>query len=184
MKLSTSFVSALLVSGATAFAPKSFVPKQSHVVLSDDKVPFFGSAAPTPQPASEEASEEESEQEEIERMVKEEMKKTRKISNLRNSKGVDYAPWMNISEDDEKKIRQLMAEKAAARRRRQEQEQSVSGALLMDSQAQELSGVGLKFKIVGEDVELEWATSREANTEGFLVKRRPARTEEFETIAS
>ena len=54
----------------------------------------------------------------------------------------------------------------------------------MDSQAQELSGVGLNFKIVGEDVELEWATSREANTKGFLVKRRPAKTDKFETIAS
>lgn len=181
MKLSISLVSALLVSGVNAFAPKSFASTQSNVALFDNKVPFFGSSAASSQPAQEE---EESEQEEIERMVQEEMRKTKKISNLRNSKGVDYAPWMNISEDDEKKIRQLMAEKAAARRRRQEQERSVSGALLMDSQAQELSGVGLNYKIVGEDVELEWATSREANTEGFLVKRRPAKTEEFEVIAS
>lgn len=126
----------------------------------------------------------ETEQEEIERMVQAEMRKTKKISNLRNAKGVDYAPWMNISEEDEKKIRSIMAEKAAVRRKRQEQERSVSGALLMDSQAQELSGVGLSFKIIGEDVELSWATSREANTKGFVVKRRPAKTEQFQTIAS
>ena len=50
--------------------------------------------------------------------------------------------------------------------------------------AQELSGVGLNYKIIGEDVELEWATSREANTEGFVVKRRPAKTEDFEVLAS
>lgn len=159
----------------------SFVPKHTNAALSGNKVPFFGNAAPAPQPAKEE---EESVEDEIERMVQEEMTKTKKISNLRNSKGVDYAPWMNISEDDEKKIRTLMAEKAAARRKRQEQERSVSGALLMDSQAQELSGVGLNFKIVGDAVELEWATGRESNTEGFLVKRRPAKTEDFEVIAS
>jgi hypothetical protein len=150
------------------------------VALFDSKTPFFGS----PQASKSEPSQEESEQEEIERMVQEEMKKTRKISNLRNAKGVDYAPWMNISEDDEKKIRQIMAEKAAARRKRQEQERSVTGALLMDSQAQELSGVGLNYKIIGEDVELSWATSREANTEGFVLKRRPAKTENFEVLAS
>jgi hypothetical protein len=126
---------------------------------------------------------EESEAEEIERLVQEELRKTKRMSNLRNAKGVDYAPWMNISEEDEKKIRQIMAEKAAARRKRQEQEQSVSGALLMDSQAQELSGVGLSYKIVGEDVQLEWATSRESNTKSFLVKRRAAKTETFQVLA-
>jgi hypothetical protein len=129
------------------------------------------------------AVKEESEAEEIERLVQEEMKKTKRMSNLRNAKGVDYAPWMNISEEDEKKIRQIVAEKAAARRKRQAQEQSVSGALLMDSQAQELSGVGLSFKIVGEDVQLQWATSRESNTKSFLVKRRPAKTDGFQVIA-
>lgn len=180
MKLSV-VVSALLLSGASAFAPQSYA-KQSNVALFDNKTPFFGSPKASPKAA--EKTPEEEEQEEIERMVQEEMKKTRKISNLRNSKGVDYAPWMNISEEDEKKIRQIMAEKAAARRRRQEQERSVSGALLMDSQAQELSGVGLKSKIIGEDVELTWATSRESNTKGFILKRRPAKTEEFEVIAS
>jgi len=121
--------------------------------------------------------------EEFERLVQEEMKKTKRMSNLRNAKGVDYAPWMNISEEDEKKIRTIMAEKASARRKRQEQERTVSGALLMDSQAQELSGVGLRSKVIGQDVELTWATSREANTEGFVLKRRAAKTEEFEVLA-
>lgn len=117
-------------------------------------------------------------------MVQEEMKKKKKISNLRNAKGVDYAPWMKISKEDEEKIRQLMAEKAAARRRRQEQEREVSGALLYDSQAQELSGGGLQSKIVGQDVQLEWATASEANTKGFVLKRRAAKTDNFQVIAS
>lgn len=150
------------------------------VSLQDSKTPFFGSKK---QPKSTEENDEFVD-EEIERLVQEELKKTRKISNLRNEKGVDYAPWMKISKEEEEKIRILMAEKTAARRRRQEQEREVSGALLFDSQAQELSGGGLQSKVIGQDIELEWATGGEANTEGFIVKRRAAKTEKFDEIAS
>ncbi|CAB9511617.1 expressed unknown protein [Seminavis robusta] len=172
MKISTSLITCFLLSSASAFAPKSIVSqKQGNVI----------SSAATPTTALFMA--EETEAEEIERLVQEELRKTKRMSNLRNEKGVDYAPWMNISEEDEKQIRQLMAEKAAARRKRQEQERTVSGALLMDSQAQELSGGGLKPKIIGEDIQLEWATSREANTKCFKLKRRAAKTNDFQTIA-
>merc|ERR1719343_1038533 len=36
----------------------------------------------------------------VEEMVEEEMKKTKRMSNLRKEKGVDYAPWMNMSKND------------------------------------------------------------------------------------
>ena len=129
-------------------------------------------------------TEEMSLEEEVEALVEEEKAKVKRVSNLRNQNGVDYAPWMGISEDDENKIRVLMKEKAEARRKRQEQEQSVSGNLYFDSQAQELSGTGLNYKVIDGDVELEWATSEESSTKGFVVKRRPAKTTEFQTIAS
>lgn len=106
------------------------------------------------------------------------------MSNLRNEKGVDYAPWMAISEEDEAEIRKIMKAKTVARRLREEQQRSVSGSLYLDSQAQELSGTGLKAKIIDEDVELEWATKSETDTKGFVVKRRAAKTDEFVTIAS
>lgn len=121
---------------------------------------------------------------EVENMVQEEVQKTKKISNLRNANGVDYAPWMNMSAEDEDKIRQVMKEKAEARRKRQLQEQSVSGNLYYDSQAQELSGTGLNAKVIDGEVELEWATKTEKNTKGFIVKKRPAKTEEFSVVAS
>jgi len=120
----------------------------------------------------------------VEEMVEEEMKKTKRMSNLRNEKGVDYAPWMNMSEEDEERIKQIMKSKAAARKKRKEQEQMVSGNLLMDSQAQELSGSGLNPKIIDGSVELEWATSSETDTAGFIVKRRQAKTDDFQPIAS
>jgi len=123
-------------------------------------------------------------EEEIQAMVDKEVEKGKLVSKLKTSDGVDYAPWMKISEEDEKAIYQTMKEKAMARRKRQEEQQNVSGNLYLDSQAQELSGTGLNSKIMGMDVELEWATSAETNTKGFLVKRRPAKTNDFQTIAS
>lgn len=117
-------------------------------------------------------------------MTRAEVKKMKRASNLRNANGVEYAPWMNITPEEEAKIKEVMKQKAEARRKRQVQEQSVSGALLMDSQAQELSGGGLRTKVIGSDVELSWATNSERSTKGFQVKRRPARTEGFKVIAS
>merc|ERR1712232_756011 len=38
--------------------------------------------------------------------------------------------------------------------------------------------------VINGDIELEWSTSSESSTKGFMVKRRAARTEEFEVIAS
>ena len=62
-----------------------------------------------------------------------------------------------------------MREKAEARRRRKEEEKSVSGNLYLDSQAQELSGTGLKYKVLDStSIELEWATKSETNTKGFV----------------
>lgn len=151
--------------------------------MAEKKVPFFatGDSSSETAPSS---KKEQTLEEEVEEMTQAEVNKMRRASNLRNANGVDYAPWMNISAEDEEKIRQVMKEKAEARRKRQLQEQTVSGALLMDSQAQELSGGGLRTKVIDGQVELEWATNSEANTKGFLVKRRPARTEGFQVIAS
>mmetsp|Transcript_28580 Transcript_28580/g.42095 ORF Transcript_28580/g.42095 Transcript_28580/m.42095 type:complete len:266 (-) Transcript_28580:123-920(-) len=168
----------VLVGGASAFGPQAFVVKtgSSHAtrtfMAEESTTPFFAS------------TEEMSLEEEVEQLVQEEVQKTKRASNLRNENGVDYAPWMGISEEDEEKIRQLMMEKAAARRKRQEQEKSVSGNLYFDSQAQELSGLGLKSKMMDGDVELEWATNAETDTKGFVVKRRPTKTEEFAVLAS
>jgi hypothetical protein len=123
-------------------------------------------------------------EEEIELLVAKELSKTKRMSNLRNAKGVEYAPWMGISESDENKIRSLMRERTEARRKRQEQERDVSGTLFRDSQAQELSGTGLSYKILDGDVELQWGTRTEINTQGFIVKRRAAKTNDYSILAS
>jgi len=151
--------------------------------LKAENKPFFASEEKTEE-AEQTQLDGMTEEEEVQMLVDQEIKKTKRMSNLRNSKGVDYAPWMNISEEDESKIRAIMVEKTAARRARQEQERNVSGNLLRDSQAQELSGTGLNYKVIDGQVELEWATKSEKDTKGFVVKRRKAKTDEFETIAS
>lgn len=161
-------LAALLMLGADAFAPPrpvcSTETRSTPRFMAEDELTL---------------------EEEVEQMVAAELAKTSKMSNLRNEKGVEYAPWMKISPEEEAKIRAISKEKAEARRRRQAQEKNVKGALLQDSQAQELSGTGLRFKVLNDnDVELEWATAAEASTRGFIVKRRPAKTDDFEVLAS
>mmetsp|Transcript_28487 Transcript_28487/g.46255 ORF Transcript_28487/g.46255 Transcript_28487/m.46255 type:complete len:309 (+) Transcript_28487:72-998(+) len=123
-------------------------------------------------------------EDEVELLVQKELGKTKRMSNLRNTAGVEYAPWMGISEDEENKIRSLMRDRTEARRKRQIQEQDVSGNLFRDSQAQELSGTGLSYKLIDGEVELSWATKSESDTKGFIVKRRAAKTNDYSVIAS
>jgi hypothetical protein len=120
-------------------------------------------------------------EEEVERMVAEAREKAARMAKMKSASGQSYAPWMNMSDDDLALIRATAREKAAARRQRQVEEQSVTGSLLRDSTNQELSGTGVKGKIVndGAAVELEWATGSETNTKGFIVKRRTVKTPDF-----
>lgn len=152
--------------------------------MADDKkaFAFFAKEAPEETPDDVVADVVLSEDEEVELLVEAEMRKTVKAGKLSTKAGVEFAPWMK--EGDEKQVRAIMKEKAAARRKRQVEEQSVSGNLYYDSQAQELSGTGLNAKVINGEVELEWATKSERNTKGYLVKRRPAKTEDFSVIAS
>jgi len=186
---------ALLVQGAAAFAPSRkplAVVHQRDVKLFN--APFFASepeeeAAPAAAAALKEPTDEEADkmtlEQEVEQLTAVEVRKMKRASNLRNANGVEYAPWMNITPEAEDEIKTVMKQKAEARRKRKDQEAGVSGALLMDSQAQELSGGGLNIKVMSDnEVELTWATSSETSTKGFAIKRRAARTEDFETIVS
>jgi hypothetical protein len=124
-------------------------------------------------------------EEEVERLFQEEKEKTMRMSRFSNEKGMEYAPWMNMTPDDEARIRATAREKAVARKKRQLQEQNVRGSLLKDSTNQELSGTGLQYKIIDTDsVELEWSTDSEPDTKGYIIKRRASKTPDFVTIAS
>ena len=192
--LSTAAVFLAGASSTSAFAPSA--SRAATTCRSSSlhmNVPFFAQQTeekkeeePTPEPEepAEAELDEMSMEEEVELMVQNELRKTKKISNLRNEKGVEFAPWMGISEADETQIRALMREKTEARRKREEQERDVTGNLYRDSQAQELSGTGLTFKIIDGEVELEWATKSESDTKGFIVKRRAAKTNDYSVVAS
>lgn len=192
--MNTLLTVALLAQGATAFAPAKQPLTLATTVQRDVKLfnaPFFASeeskeesAAPLVEPTDEEADQLTLE-EEVEQLTAVEVRKMKRASNLRNANGVEYAPWMNITPEAEDEIKTVMKQKAEARRKRKDQEAGVSGALLMDSQAQELSGGGLNCKVMSDnEVELTWATSSETATKGFAIKRRAARTEDFTTIVS
>lgn len=98
---------------------------------------------------------------------------------------VEYAPWMQLSEKEEEEIRQIIKEKKRIRDKRREEQKRASGNLYYDSTAQELSGTGVKAKIIDEtSVELQWGTKSEVDCKGFIVRRRAVKAKDFETLAS
>jgi hypothetical protein len=121
---------------------------------------------------------------EVNQLVDAELEKNKRIAKLKNANGFDYAPWMQVTEGDEKEIRQMIIEKKRVRMARKEQEKTVSGSLYLDSQAQELSGTGLNAKNINGAVELQWGTKSENDSKGFIVRRRAVKTADYEVIAS
>ncbi|GJD10917.1 hypothetical protein Gasu2_50810 [Galdieria sulphuraria] len=79
---------------------------------------------------------------------------------LYRADGTPYAPWLigKVMEDP----RPLTSRKKP----------SASGRLAADPQLQEIAGVGLKARILGDEVELVWSTDKEENNIGFVVQRR------------
>jgi hypothetical protein len=75
----------------------------------------------------------------------------------------------------------MMGEKVNDACCQQRQAVDLSESLIHDSA---IRGKCLKYKIIdGGRVELEWASASEAGALGFVVKRRPAKTEIFDVIA-
>lgn len=147
--------------------------------MAEDKIPFFA----TPEKEDDTTAS-------VEPIVAEEIvdgdievEKMENMAKFRTKNGVEYAPWMKVGEEEDKKIRQISKEKASVRAKQKEKELNLSGTLYFDSQAQELGGAGLNSKIIDGDVELEWVTKKETNTKGYVLKRRAAKTEEFVVIA-
>ena len=68
--------------------------------MAEEPAPFFASSP-------EEPKETQTLEEEVDELTQVEVKKMKRASNLRNANGVDYAPWMKISADEEDKIRAL-----------------------------------------------------------------------------
>lgn len=114
---------------------------------------------------------------EVDMLLQKEKEKAAKLGKISSETGnKQFAPWMSFTEEDERKLRGILREKAIAARKQR--------SSMRDSTNQELSGTGLQYKVVnGNEVELEWATGSEKNTKGFILKRRAAKTENFDVLA-
>merc|ERR1719390_100980 len=107
---------------SAAAVSHAFVPRASRAatlgsrdasLFAEEKVPFFATDSKPAEPVVAEAAPEEPAVEaSTDEEVSAEIKKAKRVSNLRNSAGVDYAPWMRITAEDEAKIKQVMKEKA------------------------------------------------------------------------
>lgn len=83
--------------------------------------------------------------------------------------GTPYAPWMANYPTDYNNA--VIKSKTDAR-----------GKLAADPQLAELSGVGVDWKMLGDELELKWSTGREENNLGFIVWRRAGRESEWEKV--
>lgn len=90
--------------------------------------------------------------------------------NLLKPDGTPYAPWMaNVRTDYDKTV---IKKKTDA-----------TGRLAADPQLAELSGVGLQWKMLGDELELSWATGAEEGNLGFVVYRRKGGEDKWDKIA-
>lgn len=87
--------------------------------------------------------------------------------------GKAYAPWMigKIAENVEKRPR--------ASKTREE------ASFEFSSRGQELSGVGMTARLLGDEVKLTWTVGKEENSRGYLITKRPggSKDEEFRLVA-
>lgn len=89
--------------------------------------------------------------------------------NLLKPDGTPYAPWMrNIAEYDPTIIKKRT---------------DATGRLAMDPQSGELSGLGVTWKMLGDELELSWATGAEEGNRGFVVYRRPGKSPDWQKVS-
>lgn len=84
--------------------------------------------------------------------------------------GTPYAPWMADfpTEYDSTVIKKRT---------------DATGRLAFDPQLDELSGQGMTWKMVGDDLELLWATGDEEGAVGFVLYRRAGKEDDWKKVA-
>jgi len=175
------FVALICLGGSQAFAPRTSFVSSSR----------FGGvlSARTLQQQTRLFAEEleeldEADIEELETRKEGEVLARKLRSNMYNENGVAYAPWMVNQVDEEA----YLAAKEMRKMRKQKEKKDMAvvndAFLSTDLQADELSGQGLKYKFVRDEVELSWSTDMEVDTLGYKVQKRAARSDEWVTVAS
>jgi len=104
--------------------------------------------------------------------AKQKRKKVGGKASLYKPDGTPYAPWM---------IGAVQEEAGAAAGRKPKTD--AIGSLANDPQAQEVAGVGLRYKLLGDDLLLNWSTGDEAGNQGFLIRKRKGKTDEWVKVA-
>lgn len=91
------------------------------------------------------------------------------MKNLLKPDGTPYAPWMRPIADYEPAVIKNRTD--------------ATGRLAADPQSGELSGVGVSWKMLGDELELSWATGSEEGNRGFVVYRRPGKSPDWKKVS-
>lgn len=114
----------------------------------------------------------ESEQQQRERL----RKKARKM--MFNENGVAYAPWIANQVDEDAIVEDLIRKEAKGPSARSQMKASA-----LDSGSMETSE-GMKWRQVGNQIEVGWVTGIETDNKGYCVEKRPSYGGDFVEIAS
>mmetsp|Transcript_9554 Transcript_9554/g.16540 ORF Transcript_9554/g.16540 Transcript_9554/m.16540 type:complete len:207 (+) Transcript_9554:1-621(+) len=106
---------------------------------------------------------------------KEAEKRAKKVGgkkSLYRPDGTAYAPWMvgKVNED-------VSSFKAPASKT------DAKGKLAIDPQQQELAGTGLRWRMLGDEIELFWSTGNEAGNQGFIIQKRRGKDDKWEKVS-
>ncbi|KAI0561445.1 hypothetical protein FGB62_82g072 [Gracilaria domingensis] len=91
------------------------------------------------------------------------------VKNLLKPDGTPYAPWMAVSAEYDPSIIKKRTD--------------ATGRLAADPQSGELSGAGLSWKMLGDELELKWATGSEEGNKGFVVYRRAGKSDSWQKLS-
>eukprot|EP01031_Cornospumella_fuschlensis_P025538 gene25539-30834_t len=109
-----------------------------------------------------------------EEMMERLRKKARK--RMYNEKGVAYAPWMDKTIDVETMAKLMFEEEKGIKKSKGKKTTLDRGEID--------TAEGMRYRTVGNQVELGWVTSGEADNQGFIVEKRPSYGGEFREVAS
>jgi hypothetical protein len=99
--------------------------------------------------------------------------KARKM--MYNENGVAYAPWVARQIDEDAIIEDLLKKEKGLKNKK--------ATSILDRGEIE-SSEGMKWRMVGDLVELGWATNAEEDNKGYVVEKRPSYGGDFQEIAS
>jgi len=99
----------------------------------------------------------------------------KKAGKIVNERGVEYAPWMDVV--DEETLKEIKAKREA-------RDKELLTKIKYDPATLDIGSGLLKFKVEDDKIILKWATDGEPSNKGFILQKRTLSSNEWITVAT